>query len=219
VDAGCKVFFHCTGCKVTFDKAIILQGWRDPKNRLWRVKIVDGGWMTNYKVAILPQEKPTIKLTTPPTVHAYSLYKCSTMHKLTQFYYACLNCPIVSTLIKAIKVGYLRGWPGLTVERVHRHINVSVESKQGYMNQVHQGQRSMQHTSATAPIVILSNRVISNMDDAPQEPANIRTHHVFMTVHIVTGGISSNNTQCFLVTSNQGNAYVALFYIYDANAI
>jgi hypothetical protein len=41
VDAGCEVFFHCTGCKVTFDGAIILQGWRDPKNRLWRVKIVD----------------------------------------------------------------------------------------------------------------------------------------------------------------------------------
>jgi hypothetical protein len=24
VDAGCEVFFHCTGCKVTFDRAIIL---------------------------------------------------------------------------------------------------------------------------------------------------------------------------------------------------
>jgi hypothetical protein len=57
------------------------------------------------------------------------------------------------------------------------------------------------------------------MDKVPQEPANIRTHHVFMTVHIVMGHISSNNTGCFLVTSNWGNAYVALFYIYNANAI
>ncbi len=24
VDTRCKVFFHCTGCKVTFNKAIIL---------------------------------------------------------------------------------------------------------------------------------------------------------------------------------------------------
>jgi hypothetical protein len=34
VNAGCKVFFHCTGCKVTFNGTVILQGWRDPKNKL-----------------------------------------------------------------------------------------------------------------------------------------------------------------------------------------
>ncbi len=75
VDAGCKVFFHCTGCKVIFDGAIIFRGWRDPKNRLWQMNIVDDRWTTDYKVAIPLQEKPTVELTTPPTVHAYSLYK------------------------------------------------------------------------------------------------------------------------------------------------
>jgi hypothetical protein len=129
VDAGCKVFFHCTRCEVTSNDAIILQGWRDPKNRLWWVKIVDNGWTTNYKVAILLQEKQTVELTTPPTAPAYSLYECSITHKLTHFYYACLNYPIVSTLIKAIKAGYLQGWPRFTAERIGRHINVSVESK------------------------------------------------------------------------------------------
>jgi hypothetical protein len=107
VDTGCKVFFHCIGCEVTFHGAIILRGWRDPKNRLWLVKTVDNGWMTDYKVVIPTQDKPTIKLTTPPTTHAYSLYECSTMHKLTHFYYACLNYPVISTLIKAINAGYL----------------------------------------------------------------------------------------------------------------
>ncbi len=47
--------------------------------------------------------------TTPPTMHAYSLYKCSTTHKLMYFYYACLNYPVVSTLIKAIKLGTSEG--------------------------------------------------------------------------------------------------------------
>jgi hypothetical protein len=118
VDVGCKVFFHCTGCKVTFEGAIILQGWQDPKNRLWWVKTVDDGWTTDYKVAIPPQEPPTIKLTIPPATYAYSLYECSTTYKLTHFYYACLDYLIVSTLIKAIKAGYLQGWPGLTTEHV-----------------------------------------------------------------------------------------------------
>jgi hypothetical protein len=77
----------------------------------------------------------------------------------------------------------------------------------------------MQPTAATTPVVLLFNRVDSNMDKAPQEPANICTHHIFMTVHVVTGRISSDNSGHFPVTSNRGNAYVALFYINNANAI
>jgi hypothetical protein len=183
------------------------------------VKIVDVGWATSYKVAILPQDNPTIELTTPPTAHAYSLYKCSTMHKLTHFYYTFLNYPVVSTLIKAINAGYLRGWPGLTADRIRQHINVSVESKQRQMNQVCQGLRSTQPTSAITPIVLPSNQVNSNTDNVPQEPAKIRIHHVFILVHVITGRVSSDNTGCFPVMSNRGNAYVALFYIYNANAI
>jgi hypothetical protein len=87
------------------------------------------------------------------------------------------------------------------------------------MNQVHQGQWSVQPTSATAPIVLPHNQVNSNMGNAPQEPANIRTHHIFMMAHLVMGRISSNNTGCFPATSNRVNTYVALFYIYDANVI
>ena len=47
-DAGCKVFFHKHGCKVTLDEETILRGWRDPKNRLWHVKLVDDGWNTRH---------------------------------------------------------------------------------------------------------------------------------------------------------------------------
>jgi hypothetical protein len=118
-----------------------------------------------------------------------------------------------------MNVGYLQGWPELTADHVRQHIDVSVESKQGHMNQVCQGLRSLQPTSVTVPIVLPSDRVDSNMDYVPQEPANIRTYHVFMTVHVITGCISSDNTGCFPVTSHRGNAYVALFYIYKANGI
>jgi hypothetical protein len=31
-DAGCKVYFDITGCKVSLNEEIILRGWRDPKN-------------------------------------------------------------------------------------------------------------------------------------------------------------------------------------------
>jgi hypothetical protein len=57
------------------------------------------------------------------------------------------------------------------------------------------------------------------MDNAPQELANIRTHQVFMSVHVITGRVSRNNTRCFPMMSNPGNAYIAHFYIYNAYAI
>jgi hypothetical protein len=87
------------------------------------------------------------------------------------------------------------------------------------MDQVRQGKRSTKLAATSIPIVLPHARVDSNMDPQPQQPSNERTHHVFLTVHDVTGSIASNQTGSFPVTSNRGNAYVALFYIFDPNYI
>jgi hypothetical protein len=156
---------------------------------------------------------------TPATAIANSLYECSNMHKLIHFYYACLNFPVKSTLILAIKAGYLKGFPGLTVDQVRRHINVNVASERGHMDQVRQGQHSTKRASSSIPVVLPHNRVDSNMDTPPQQPSNKRTQHIFLTVHDFSGGIASDQTGRFSVTSNRGNAYLALFYIFNPNYI
>ncbi len=107
-NAGCEVFLHKTGCKVTLDGKTILQGWHDPQNCLWRVMIVDDGWMT--KLITRDVTRPIIPLSTTPTGHlansmpivpseshttlANSLYKCSNMGQLKNYYYGCLNYPV-----------------------------------------------------------------------------------------------------------------------------
>jgi hypothetical protein len=58
-----------------------------------------------------------------------------------------------------------------------------------------------------------------HMTEAPQAPLNARTNHVFMQVHAIDGVISSDQTGRFPITSNRGNAYVVVFYVYDANYI
>ncbi len=75
---------------------------------------------------------------------ANSLYKCSNTGQLTNYYYACLNYPIKSTLTKAIGRGYLKDWWGLTSQQTHQHISVSTESKMGHMDQQCQGVQSTQ---------------------------------------------------------------------------
>jgi hypothetical protein len=111
-----------------------LQGWHEPKNCLWCVMVVDDGWTT--KLTIGDITRPIIPLSTTPTGHlansmpivlsesnttlanslykssnttlANSLYKSSNMGQLTNYYYACLNYPVKSTLTKAINRGYLK---------------------------------------------------------------------------------------------------------------
>lgn len=126
-NAGCKVFFHRTGCEVTLNGDLILQGWHDPKNQLWRVKIIDSRWTTKLT---LPSNAafPILALITPPTSiaqameisppmvdhQANSLYECSNMHQLTHYCYACLKYPGISALTKDIDKVFLKGWHSLT---------------------------------------------------------------------------------------------------------
>jgi hypothetical protein len=111
--AGCKVyFFHSTGCEVTLNGEIILQGWRDPKNQLWQVKIINNGWITDLKNRDNDTSGDTPAI--PPVMEANSLYECNNTYQLTNFYQAPLSYLVVSMLVKAINKGYLKGFASLT---------------------------------------------------------------------------------------------------------
>jgi hypothetical protein len=228
--AGCKVFFHKTGCKVTLNGKTILRGWRDPKNCRWHVMIINDGWITN--LAVHDVTRPIILLFTTPTRHlansmsimpsesnttlANSLYECSNMGQLTNYYYACLNYPVKSTLTKAISRGYLKGWWGLTSQRTHHHISVSTDSQMGHMDQQRQGVQSTQPTPTTVPLQV-PNIFYDPMEDVPQEPHNAHTHFVFMAIYEINGNLFTDQTGRFPITSNCGHAYAVVFYIFDAN--
>jgi len=105
-DAGCELFFHSTGCEVTYNGEIILRGWRDPSTKLWRVSLnPDGG--NN----ITPPFHQTSDLfETPEQVLANStfhpIYECRNTSQLINFYYATMGYPAPSTWCKAIDKGY-----------------------------------------------------------------------------------------------------------------
>ena len=52
-----------------------------------------------------------------------------------------------------------------------------------------------------------------------QEPGNIKTKHVFMTVRLADGFIVSNQTGAYPWTPSKGNKYVCIFYVYNPNFI
>jgi hypothetical protein len=231
-NTGCKVFFHKTGCKVTLNEKTILRGWGDPKNCLWPVMIINDDWTT--KLTIHDVARPITPLSTTHTGHlansmpivpsksnatlANSLYKCSKMGQLTNYYYMCLNYPFKSTLTKAINRGYLKGWWGLTSQQTGHHISVSTESEMEHMDQQRQGVQSTHPTPTTVPLQV-PDSFDDPMEDVLQEPYNARTHFIFMAIYEINGILFINQTGCFPITSNHGHAYVVVFYIFNANAV
>ena len=81
------------------------------------------------------------------------------------------------------------------------------------MDQVRQGQWLIKQSEHPPPAP-------TNYDDIPtQVTNNARTHTVYMSTHECNGQISTNQTGHFPITSNCGNAYIVVFYIFDANTI
>jgi hypothetical protein len=178
------------------------------KGSLWHVHIVNDSWMTNHCI-------PNYDDSDMPTAVANSLYNCNNTEQLVRFYYASLFSPVKSTLITAINRGYLKGFPGLTAQCAHHHITINNATDKEHMDQTQQGQRSTHPTlPATAP---------PTTDDDPnsvlQEPGNMKTNLVYMFFYNITGLPFTDQIGCFPVTSNQGHAYLIIFYVYDANFI
>jgi hypothetical protein len=204
-DAGCEVFFHATGCKVTLNSKVILRGWRDPHHCLWRVRIIDDGWTTNLKVHDDAPDTMSDNI-------ANSLYDCDNTQQLTRFYHACLSSPVKSTLLVAINKGYLKGFPGLTANRINRHSIINNATTKGHLDQTRQGQRpTLRSPTAITPLPTLPTP--AHDGTTPSDDL------LFMTSHDLTGTIYSDQTGRFPVTSNRGHAYLVLFYVYNANFI
>ena len=42
-DAGCELFFHSTGCEISFNGEIIVMGWSDMQTKIWCISLLDEG--------------------------------------------------------------------------------------------------------------------------------------------------------------------------------
>jgi hypothetical protein len=103
----------------------------------------------------------------------------------------------------------------LTAQRAHHHITMNNATEKGHMDQTRQGKWS---THPTLPFT-----TSPATDDDPnhilQKSGNTKTNLVYMFFYNISGQFFTDQTGRFPVTSNQGHAYLVIFYIYDANFI
>ena len=100
-DAGCEIIFSKKKVSVKKDDKLIMEGWRDPLNRLWRVPLDTTPSRTETNNYFAP-------LTSEPNL-AQALYECESEKELIHFYHAICFSPTKSTWTTAIRKGFFRG--------------------------------------------------------------------------------------------------------------
>ena len=192
---------------------------------------MDDRWTTKLTIRDDATGPPIPLMTTPTgiamatptpnklTEQANSLYECSNTHQLMHYYYACLNYPVPSSLIQAID---RMAWPHfpMCVTPHHRIPRVVIGphgpslERHSLRATTNSNQRHHSHAGITSHAQPTHQRLHGRR---PQEPHNARIHIIFMHSHAINGATSSNQTGRFPITSNRGNAYVVVFYVFDAN--
>ena len=117
-DAGGGVYFSQHGVEIEFEGETIGRGWRDPTNRLWRIPITSEGAKRNVPSTDPSEYDPKDGLVMNIDIKAF--YDCTSTAQLIKYYHACLGSHPKSTLIAAVKKGYLRGCPGLTAKNIQK---------------------------------------------------------------------------------------------------
>ena len=78
-------------------------------------------------------------LPTPPPNECFFTHTIQTKANSIKFAHQLMCSPTISTLLKAIRRGFLDGCPNLSAKGVTRYLNPSPATAKGHMKQPHQG--------------------------------------------------------------------------------
>ena len=124
-DDNCDINLNKTSIRVFKNKQKILQGKRNPNDRLWDIPI---------PVSIEPKQHSM----------AVIIQKSKTKQDLIKFYHAACFSPSIPTFYKAVKNGNFQSWPGLTPELIIKYLQPSIATHYGHLKQERQNLQSTQ---------------------------------------------------------------------------
>ena len=195
-DGGVTVHWH-DNVFIRVSKEAVLQGWRD-KSGLWRVPI---------KEKVGNQNTDTPLLQRPATNKAvFIAHDLPSTEKMIRYLHAALGFPTKWTMLRAIKKGWLVGWPGLTVENVNKWFPESDETQAGHMKQQRQGVRSTQNEEEQ-----------EKQEDSP-EPRK-KHKDVYIKIWDTKEKMFTDQTGKFPYQSVDGHRYLMVLVEIDSNYI
>ena len=155
--AGCTVTFDDNKCDVIFQGNVILRGYKDAATDLWTLPLTADAMQTAR-----PRPAPIVDraLHDAAPLHpgmdiATFTHSIKTRANGVKFAHQSLCSPKISTLLKAVRKGFLRGCPNMTEKLILKYLNPSPATSKGHMKRPRHGIRS---TGAMTRPTLLSNR-------------------------------------------------------------
>jgi hypothetical protein len=151
---GCQVIFD-NKCDVEFDGNVILRGYKDPSTDLWTLPITPHGIRSAISQSssvcdCAPHPNNTLHSGVQPAPFTHSIHTRGNGIKFT--HQSLCNPKIISTLLKAVCKGFLKGCPNLSENLILKYLNPSPATAKGHMKHPCHGTRSTQ-PKPTAPSI------------------------------------------------------------------
>ena len=247
--AGCKVLFDDKKCDVIYNGHVILRGHKDPSTDLWTLPIGKEKVRTAPGPNILSRPGPCIGRAPhvvdslaselPAVAVATFTHSVRTRVNAIKFAHQSLCSPKISTLLKAVRRGFLKGCPNMSETLILKYLNPSAATAKGHMKRPRHGIRSTCTRPPDAPMpehvpvvpfpanVPVNNapldyhplpsgpNVIANDDD--ESIANIFCFGAFADRH--SGIVYHDLTGSFPFMSFDGSVCFFVLYHYESNAI
>ena len=138
--------FDAAAAPFQLEGKVVMQGWRCPQTKLWRVPLQEKWNNINTETALLSQEVTEIIMNKrgefDTTEFSNSVYELPNTEQVIAWYHAAAGYPTKATWIKAIDAGFYATWPMLTSKAVRKHFPESEETTKGHMRRVKSGVRS-----------------------------------------------------------------------------
>jgi hypothetical protein len=148
--AGCKVLFDDRKCDVVFQGKVILRGYKDPSTDLWTLPIPTSTVCPNNLTARPPPNVSCtarlLQVNAPAIALASYTHSVRTRVTAVKFAHQSLCNPKISTLLKAVRKGFLKGCPNLSEKLILRYLNPSTATAEGHMKRPRHGIRSTRPT-------------------------------------------------------------------------
>ena len=244
--AGCTVQFDDDKCDVIYNGNVILRGYKDPASDLWTLPITADAMKT-----ALPRSAPVFDRALHDTapVHpgvdlANFTHSIKTRANGVKFAHQSLCSPKISTLLKAVRKGFLKGCPNLSEKLILKYLNASPATSKGHMKRPRHGIRSTRAATATpvlrpapAPdtgeldVPIIPEPFwlpepddvgrpldsLPNVIDDDESIANVFCYGAFADKR--SGVVYNDLTGSFPFVSFDGSVCFLVMYVYEANAI
>ncbi len=229
--AGCIVTFDDTKCDVIYNDKVILRGYKNKSTDLWTLPIpppLPSNVM--YEDANIEPKKEIASFT----------HSVRTRANAVKFAHQSLCNPRISSLLKAVRKGFLNGCPNMTESLILRYLNPSPATSKGHMKRPRQGIRSTRPKinkkaavdSPPGPVAqplppvlpLFDNEPLQHLtqptvivDDDDASGANIFCFGAF--ADRTSGIVYHDLTGSFPFMSYDGSVCFFVLYHYESNAI